>query len=73
MTNRLEVELAIKQLPESEVRALANWLQGYLDEMWDRQIEADFAAGKLDHLIAKAKADIATHKVRDLDEILRND
>lgn len=41
MTNRLEVELAIKQLPESEVRALANWLQDYLDEMWDRQIEMD--------------------------------
>lgn len=72
MTNRLEVESAIKQLPESEIRALANWLQEYLDEMWDRQIEADFAAGKLDHLIAKAEADIATNKVRGLDEVLRD-
>jgi len=72
MTNRLEVESAIKQLPESEIRALANWLQEYLDEMWDRQITADFAAGKLDHLIAKAEADIATDNVRDLDEVLRD-
>lgn len=72
MTNRLEVESAIKQLPESEIRALVNWLQEYLDEIWDRQIEADFAAGKLDHLIAKAEADIATNKVRDLDEVLRD-
>ncbi|MBL1173707.1 hypothetical protein [Pantanalinema sp. GBBB05] len=72
MTNRLEVELAIKQLPESEIRALANWLQEYLDEMWDRQIEADVAAGKLDHLIARAEADIATNNIRDLDEILRD-
>jgi hypothetical protein len=72
MTNRLEVESAIKQLPESEIRALANWLQEYLDEMWDRQIEADFAAGNLDHLIAKAEADIAANKVRDLDEVLRD-
>lgn len=72
MTNRLEVESAIKQLPESEVRALATWLQEYLDEMWDRQIEADFAAGKLDHLIAKAEADIATNNARDLDEVLRD-
>ena len=48
MTNRLEVESAIKQLPESEVRSLANWLQDYLDEMWDRQIEADLASiGKI--------------------------
>jgi hypothetical protein len=72
MTNRLEVESAIKQLPEGEIRALANWLQEYLDEMWDRQIEADLAAGKLDHLIARAEADIATNNVRDLDEFLNN-
>lgn len=28
---------------------------------------------KLDHLIAKAEADIAANRVRDLDEVLRND
>ena len=67
MTNRSEVESAIKQLPESEVRALANWLQDYLDEMWDRQIEADLASGKLDRLSAQAEEDIATNNVRDLD------
>ena len=67
MTNRLEVESAIKQLPESEVRSLANWLQDYLDEMWDRQIEADLASGKLDRLSAQAEEDIATNNVRDLD------
>lgn len=72
MTNRLEVESAIKQLPESEVRALANWLQDYLDEMWDRQIEADLASGKLAPLIAQAEEDMATNNVRDLDEVLRN-
>jgi hypothetical protein len=72
MTTRLEVESAIKQLPEDEVRDLAKWLQGYLDEMWDRQIEEDLASGKLDHLIAQAEADIANGNVRDLDEVLRN-
>lgn len=69
MINRLEVESAIKQMPESEIRALANWLQDYLDEMWDRQIEADLTAGKLDDLIARAEADIITNNVR-LDEVL---
>jgi hypothetical protein len=72
MTNRLEVESAIKQLPEGEIRALANWLQEYLDEMWDKQIEADLAAGRLDHLIARAEADIAANNVRDLDEVLND-
>jgi hypothetical protein len=52
MTARLEVELAIKQLPEGEIRDLAKWFQDYLNEMWDRQIEADLASGKLDRLIA---------------------
>jgi hypothetical protein len=72
MTTRLEVESAIKQLPEGEVRNLAKWLQEYLDEMWDQQIETDLASGKLDHLIAQAEADIENGNVRDLDEVLRN-
>jgi hypothetical protein len=72
MANRLEVESAIKQLPEGEIRDLAKWLQEYLDEMWDRQIEADLALGKLDRLIAQAEEDIATNNVRDLDEVLRD-
>ncbi|AFZ03922.1 hypothetical protein [Calothrix sp. PCC 6303] len=70
MNTRLEVESAIKQLPESEVRNLAKWLQEYLDEMWDQQIETDLASGKLDRLIAQAEADIAVHNVRDLNEVL---
>ena len=72
MTTLLEIEAAIKQLPESDVRQLAAWLQEYLDEKWDRQIEEDLASGKLDNLIAQAEADIAANNVRDLDEILRN-
>ena len=72
MNTRLEVELAIKQLPEDEVRNLARWLQKYLDERWDKQIEADLASGKLDRLIAQAEADIATNNVRDLDEVLHD-
>ena len=72
MTSRLEIESAIKQLPESEARNLAKWLEEYLNERWDRQLEADLASGKLDHLIAQAEADIATNKVRDLDEIIGN-
>ena len=30
MTNLLEIEAAIKQLPENDVRQLATWLQNYL-------------------------------------------
>lgn len=72
MTTLPEIEAAIKQLPEEDARQLSAWLQDYLDEMWDRQIEADAASGKLDQLISKAEADISANQVRDLDEVLRN-
>jgi hypothetical protein len=72
MTTLLEIEAAIKQLPESDVRQLAVWLQTYLDETWDQQIEEDLTSGKLDNLIGQAEADITANNVRDLDEILRN-
>jgi hypothetical protein len=39
MTTLLEIAAAIQDLPEDEVRELSTWLQGYLDERWDRQIE----------------------------------
>lgn len=72
MTNLLEIEAAIKQLPEKDVRQLAIWLQNYLNDLCDRQIESDLASGKLDALIAKAEADIAANNVRNLDEIFHD-
>lgn len=72
MPTLLEIEAAIKQLPEKDVRQLAAWLEQYLNDMWDRQIEADLASGKLDHLIAKVEADIAANQVKDLNEVLDN-
>lgn len=72
MTTLPEIEAAIKQLSEGDVRQLSAWLQEYLDEMWDRQIEADLGSGKLDKLIAKAEADIGANRVRSLDEVLHN-
>ncbi len=64
MTTLLEIEAAIKQLPSGDVRQLSVWLQEYLDQMWDRQIEADLVSGKLDKLIAKAEAYMAAKSVK---------
>jgi len=57
MSTVQEIESAISKLSPSEVNRVADWLQEYRDELWDRQIEADAAAGKLDKLIHRAKAD----------------
>jgi hypothetical protein len=72
MKNLIELETEIKHLPEHEIRQLTERLQDYLDDKWDQQMETDLASGRLDRLIAKAEADIATHQVIDLDEVLHN-
>jgi hypothetical protein len=45
------------------------WVR-YLDEKWDRQIDADLAAGKLDKLAEKAIGDYRAGRVKPLDEII---
>lgn len=72
MTTLAEIEAAIKELPKADVRQLSTWLQEYLADMWDQQMEADVASGKLDKLIAEAEADIAANRIKDLNEVLRN-
>ncbi|MBD2210903.1 hypothetical protein H6G64_00565 [Calothrix sp. FACHB-156] len=61
MSTLPEIEAAITQLPENDIRQLAAWLEEYLEQMWDKQIETDLVSGKLDKLIAKVEADIAAN------------
>jgi hypothetical protein len=70
MKTRLEIEAAIKELPTVEARKLAGWLNEYLNDNWDRQIQTDLATGKLDKFIAKVESDIEVGRVKDLDEII---
>ena len=41
-----------------------------LDDEWDRQIAADAATGRLDHLIEEARADVAAGRCRPLEDML---
>ena len=50
MRNVEEIERDIEALPEAEFAALRTWLLEKDALRWDRQIEADVAAGKLDSL-----------------------
>jgi hypothetical protein len=52
-----ELEAAIRQLSQDEFAQLANWLDEYRAEQWDRQIEADIRAGRLDALGRRADED----------------
>ncbi len=43
-----ELQIAISQLPSNERERLARWLEEFLADEWDRRIEADILAGRLD-------------------------
>jgi len=48
-----EIEAAIIQLPVGEVTELMSWLAEHHAQVWDKQIEYDLDAGKLDALLAE--------------------
>lgn len=72
MSTVLEIESAIERLPADEKWNLIHRLHDALWTEWDRQIEADADAGRLDPLIAEVEADIAAGRTKPLDEVLNN-
>jgi hypothetical protein len=52
-----ELENAISQLSYDEFTRLARWIDEYRAELWDRRIEADIRAGRLDEAGRRADAD----------------
>ncbi len=61
-----ELENAIRQLSEEEFLQLANWLDEYRAEQWDRQIEADIRAGRLDAAGRRADEDFEAGRCKPL-------
>ena len=61
-----EIEAEIAKLTPSEVRQVAEWLAEYRAELWDKQIEEDATAGKLDRFIEEALDEHRHGKTRPL-------
>jgi hypothetical protein len=57
-----EIKAAIEALPETDFAQLRRWLGEKDWQMWDRQLEADSQAGRLDRLIQEARDDVAHGK-----------
>lgn len=49
-----EIEQAITELSPEELAQFRAWFDEYYAEVWDRQIEDDVKAGRLDKLISEA-------------------
>ncbi len=61
-----EIETAIKALPREELSELWQWWDEYRETEWDRQIEADAKAGKLDRFMEEALEEHGQGKTRPL-------
>lgn len=54
MSTVLDIESAIRQLPEGDFWELAEWFDEARAEAWDRQIQLDAQAGRLNFLFEEA-------------------
>jgi len=59
MTRVEKLEQTVQKLSREELAAFRDWFRSYDSDEWDRQIEQDVRAGKLDSLADEA---IAAHE-----------
>ncbi|HQU32660.1 MAG: hypothetical protein HRU72_09460 [Planctomycetia bacterium] len=50
-----EIELAITRLTSEELSQFTAWFEEYQAQTWDKQIEKDIEAGRLDKIIKEAE------------------
>jgi hypothetical protein len=71
MSTVSEIIEAVKKLPEWEKSEfLERLVEVDFEDAWDRQIEADAKAGRLDPLWQEAMEDIKAGRIKPLDEVL---
>ena len=60
------LEDAVKALPPQDLAEFRRWFAEFDFAVWDGQIEADVAAGKLDRLLEEADEDYKLGERREL-------
>ncbi|HEX3870752.1 MAG TPA: hypothetical protein VHV77_09965 [Pirellulales bacterium] len=66
MTELEELEARIRNLPGESLAQLREWFYEFENEVWDRQIETDYKAGKFAGLIDEARKEFKQGKAREL-------
>lgn len=61
-----ELETAVAQLPAEELTAFKQWFEEYLADAWDRRIEEDIRAGRLDEAGRRAAAEFEAGRCKPL-------
>ena len=66
MSTVQEIEQAIRCLGPQDLAKLRDWFAAFDAELWDRQLEQDVAAGRLDRLGEEALGDLSEKRCTDL-------
>ena len=61
-----ELKADIEGLPSEELAELFRWLSEKEWESWDKEIEADSQAGRLDFLVREARAEKAKGTLKEM-------
>lgn len=64
MSDIEQLERTVSKLSPHDLAQFRAWFLEFDARVWDQQIEADLKAGKLDALIAEARADFEQGKAR---------
>lgn len=66
MSTVREIQKAVTQLPPEDLTAFRLWFAEFDAAVWDRQLETDVAAGRLDQLAEEALQDLRGGRCTDL-------
>lgn len=66
MSTVQEIERAIQNLSPADLAAFRAWFAEFDAERWDRQLEEDVTAGRLDALADEALEDLRAGRCTDL-------
>jgi hypothetical protein len=65
MSTVQQLENGVRQLSLEELATFRAWFAEFDAEAWDRQIEADVSAGRLDWLVEEARRDLREGRCTD--------
>ena len=66
MTTVEQIRGAVKRLPKRDLARFRKWFADYDASVWDRQLQEDAAAGRLDRLAREALRDHQAGRTREL-------
>jgi hypothetical protein len=61
-----EIEAAVRKLSREDLSSFRAWFADFDADGWDKQLEADVAAGRLDKLADEALKDLREGRCTDL-------